>query len=235
VLPGLHRLHAAVVLVCLFLAAAPAQAKELNTIQTEPGSGIEIEVSCDFDRPPPSGAVPLHVTVHNNSNREGTWRFVADDDAYSGYKLPCSLNVTVGAGQTRTAPMVSAFSLYGSYRGDNVYVTGPGVRMRTAAYLGRAGNGGENCQFLAMSRELSARSWESLQKNVQARKCNLNAIQFDAPDLAADWRGYSGIEWLAFSASEWKQLAPDVRSGIRQWVAQGGHLVVAARDATELD
>lgn len=219
----------------LFLSFGTAHAASSTTIETDPGSKIEIELSQDFEVLPASSAVPLHITVHNNTNRNGTWRFTANSGGgYFGISgIEAALNVSVGPGETRTTAFVVPSLPNVGYK--LVRVVGTGVKGSVGHFLNRSSFGsGPASQFLAMSRDLSSRSWETLRKKVIARNA-FCGTQFDVADLAPDWRGFAGVEWMAMSAFEWKQLAPDVRSAIRQWVGQGGRLMVAVRDTTEID
>ena len=230
------------------VAVSSAHAKFKQMLPTDKGSGIGIEVSSDFDEMPPSGTVPLHITIHNNSNRTGTWLFEANCVGYPmGNQRPgssTSLSVTVGAGQSSVVPMTGLLTINRSYRNFRFSAIGPGVHGDNVNFPGSSTGGRKVSQFLAMSRDLSARSLESLKQQVdssaQASKSPrsgdfFSGTAFDSYNLPADWRGYVGIEWLAFTELEWTKLAPDVRSGIRQWVAHGGHLVVATRDAAKMD
>jgi hypothetical protein len=52
------------------------------------------------------------------------------------------------------------------------------------------------------------------------------AIQFEHTYLPADWRAFSGFDYLSFSTNEWLQLTAAVRSSILQWVEFGGTLTL---------
>lgn len=204
------------------------QAKSTQAIGTEQGSGIGIWVSSDFDNPPYSGAVPLHLTIQNNSGSTGTWVFRVNSkgDFWSG--LNSSVSVMVEAGKSRTATMVAPLFKGGqnTYMMLTVAVSGPGVVKERAFFPEINSRNGTPTEFLAMSQEVGARSFDPLKTQIESAKRDFAATRFDPADLAADWRGYAGIDWMVMSEPEWGKLAEEVRAGIRQWVGQGGHLVI---------
>jgi len=226
--PRLLRFLCAAAALCLW--ATGAEAAHSTSISTESGSGIEIEVSSDFDNLPPAGAASLRITVHNRSNRAGTWRFRAGKSY--GVIISTSLTVTVPPGQTRTVPVVA--NLGGTDgNSSNLVVSASGPGVNGSAYFSNThyGGGGSSTPFLAMSRDLAARSWEPLKKEIDKGKSAnaFNATQFDFTDLPADWRAYAGVEWLVITDSEWDKLAPTVQAALRQWVNYGGRLVVVTQ------
>jgi hypothetical protein len=212
------------------LSLSQTSAKETRKLRTEDGSGVEIEVSSDFDNGLPSGAEPLHITVHNNTGRPGTWLFEANSNPF-GEGMRSTLPISLGPGQSRTVPFAAPL-LPQRYHNLTVRASGPGTTQDIEQFPHHGnGNGssGES-QFLAMSRELSSRSWEPLKKEVEQGKKNFSAAQFDPADLAPDWRGLSGVEWLAMTRDEWDNLDSAVHTAIRQWVGQGGHLAMVVRE-----
>ncbi|XHR26691.1 MAG: hypothetical protein ACFUZC_12105 [Chthoniobacteraceae bacterium] len=210
------------------LSLSQTSAKEARKLRTEDGSGVGIEVSSDFDNGVPSGAEPLHITVHNNTGRPGTWLFEVNSNPF-GEGIRSTVRISLGAGQSRTVPFAAPLQRFHNL---TVRASGPGTTGDTERFSYQSnghGSSGET-QFLAMSRELSSRSWEPLKKELEKGKKNFSAAQFDPVDLAPDWRGFSGVEWLSITREEWDKLDPAVRAAIRQWVGQGGHLAMAVRE-----
>ncbi|MDD5349227.1 MAG: hypothetical protein PHQ12_03350 [Chthoniobacteraceae bacterium] len=228
----------------LFLAAAglaalaavhTGRAAQSQPIDTENGSGIAITVSRVFDNTPPGGAAPVHLNVTNRSGETGTWTFTTSR-YMSGGSLTTQTEVTVGPGESRSVPFI-AF-LGATMRGNNVNVhaTGPAVQGGGNAYLQHSYNGNaKEMPFLAMSRDLAARSWEPLKKHIETAKWTFDATQFDPADLLDDWRAYAGVGFLALSDTEWAKLPASVRTALRQWVSMGGRLIVASNAPASID
>lgn len=210
------------------LPASAARAAQQHTVDTETGSGIEIFVSQVFENTPPGGVVPVRIHVSNKTRQAATWNFIATH-YQDGDNLISRTDVSAGAGEARTVPFL--IFLGPPQRGSSVNITtaGPGVLRMGNVYLNYQHNGSnsDSTPFLAMSRELSAHSWEPLKKQIENAKWSFSATQFDPSDLMDDWRAYAGIQYCALSDTEWAALTPGIRAALRQWVGQGGKLFIA--------
>ncbi|MEI8234510.1 MAG: hypothetical protein WCH57_07455 [Verrucomicrobiota bacterium] len=222
-----------------FLAALAlphaARAAWQQNIDTEPGSGIDIQVKCLFDNTPPCVVVPLHITVANRSGQAGTWRFTVSHFMKTDEELQTKTEITVGPGQSRTLMLLAPGGAVSCGNTLQVVANGPAVQGRRANICHQTKGTPTETLFLAMSRDLAARSWEPLKKHIESSKWAFDATQFDPADLVEDWRAYAGVDYLALSETEWARLAPGVRAALRQWVGMGGRLVVTSTAPAAID
>ena len=210
-------------------AVCTAPDAQALSVDTDPASGIAIDVEPVFQTTPVFGATAVRVRIQNGSARAGEWRFSLGGPGYSG-GIDSSFRLNVEAGNLRVFNLVVPTStLNGGYL--PLQSSGPGIIRERQGIGGGNALGSAQSGVVAISSELAARSFDALKKSYETAHVPISAMRFDPDLLSDDWRGYTGVEFLCLSQAEWNKLTPPVRSAIRQWVAYGGRLTVMALGA----
>ncbi|HWL52229.1 MAG TPA: hypothetical protein VNQ90_07330 [Chthoniobacteraceae bacterium] len=217
--------HLLSLLAVLFSAFSLPAGTVLSGINTEPGSGVEVEVSTVFDSAPQQGSVPMRVRIVNATGSDGVWRF-----HFSGRLGPGLVNSAVfrvKAGETRVFP-VAPIMEERSPIPPVVRISGPQVIGGQATLPDLQ----EGRPFVALSRTLGGSSVERFKTGGKPRTTSrsFGVAGFEPAELPEDWRGLAGVEWLLMTEAEWAALNPEVRTALRRWVAFGGELVLASPD-----
>ena len=134
----------------LWFACANARASTAKqTFPTDPLSGIEITVESDFDNVPISGFAPFHVTIQNNSAKEGVWDLVFLSSPFRG-QTTSVFHFAVEGGQTRTFPVLALQAASYGWQSTAVSCSGPGVDSTSRLSPGRQAvmRFAEMCRFL---------------------------------------------------------------------------------------
>ncbi len=224
----MNRLHLPKGCLVAIFGLAAVNLAQAQVIQTDPASGIDIQVTNDFENPPCTGAVPLRVRIRNHSPKDGKWQFNFESPPRGGSSDETRVDLKVEAGQTRTFSIVVPVRPFnGRWMNINASATGPGSPKGMARFSYSApGSGSNQTAMLAISRELAMRSLEPLRAALDKESWTLNATQFAPGELPEQWRGFSGANWIMLSDREWGILTPGSRNAIRQWVGTGGRLVM---------
>lgn len=228
---------------CLLLhARAPAEAPGIPGIEVDPHSGVEMKVTTSFKELTPSGFATLQVYVHNASGQPRTWTFDFNSSSSGVDHFHATKAITVQNNTEQTfellVPLASSANPSYSYIMSNLQigVSGYGVVAGTAG-LGSSGSSGRTpTDFVLISQVLNERSWGPLEKTCTAKGSELTGAEFDPHYLPTDWRGYLGVGTLWITDSEYQGLDPVPRNAVREWITQGGTLVIcstAQRQATD--
>lgn len=225
----------------LFLAT-PLAAQELLIHHVyDPKTNTHVQVTSLFGKLPPSGCLPVRVTISNQTRvkRSVSLSFRSSDAFYgsNGSELRSNFTAAAAAGRTETTdltvPLVT--SLNSSY-GNNVNLT-----VELSGSLGSA-SGSMNSSIDAnqpavlLSEPLHTPNASALDAETTTRfgvkwSSLVFAGRFTAREMPDDWRAYSGIDAIILTDSDWSSLVPGARSAILAWNRLGGQLVVQSTAA----
>ena len=223
-----------------FLACAVAAVgrAEVETLSTDPASGIKVEVEGWTGLGTPAtgrdmGLIPVTVTITNGSPADHVWTVEPDRmRSYGGQEAAAmpSARIAVPAGATGRATLFIG-SLTG-YAGHEMFqVSGHGVS--TSFHVDRSQ---DNARFGTSSglKVFAA----GISKEVQAAQGNpfakytLSGNPLDMARAPEDWRGWSSFRRILLTEGEWQALAGGARKALQDWVATGGRAGVLVADAT---
>lgn len=208
----------------------------------DPKSKTRVELISLFSQPPPSGFLPVRVTINNTSDKPGTVKIHTTSKDYgyrdSGSELDSSFSLTAPAEsvtvQDLLIPCTTGLSAIGGGGSNNV-----SVRM-TGSFGSNAGNlsayGGPDQPAVLLSTELFTRNASALDSALvgggSSRYGRTNfAGKFDPRQMPEDWRAYAGYDGIGMTDSDWRDTNPGARNAILQWNRLGGQLVIYALSA----
>jgi hypothetical protein len=239
-------IHRLTVVGLLLLPLAPA--RENLFIQTPPptyeGDRTQVEVAALFSVAPPTGYLPVRVTVRNERNREGVARLETSSQIGQGARshlVESEREIRAPAGRTTSSdllvPVATRFKNFGFFdQGTDILLSGNFGRSR----------GGIRTQFdpggpaVLMSEPLFTPNSSMLDAEVNRRSSGFTrsnqvfAARFSPADLPDDWRAYAGYDVMLLTDADWRQAPPGARAAILQWVRLGGRLDFHATGPTTL-
>lgn len=222
------------------LPVSPVAAGALPPPPVAAESGIAIDLSCPFEEPPASGALPLEVVIRNGSPRDARWLFRFEAQRGWGVERRETVReLAAPAGEERRYALVVPLgppdaNPWVTVRLD---VVGPGVEPRSVVLYQRhlaapaaAGGGGRGTVSLplALSESLAGAHQQDLATLLAASQVALHSSRFDPGRLPVDWRCYTGFARLALTRDEHDRLGPAIRGALRTWVSRGGELLLLA-------
>lgn len=194
---------------------------------------LKAKISIPFSTLPPSGAVPVHVTIKNSSRADRSWqlRLSSSSGNYRDRAVVTQENtLSVPAGSTAQFDflMTIAGGEEDSYVSPSrAELIGRGVTDPTLS-LPMSNRGSDRTRFVGMSSKIAVRSWEPLSERLKKAKSNKQILLGDSVEVAElgrDWRGYLGIASLWLTDGEFEALPPAGRQALRDWLLQGGEAV----------
>ncbi len=231
-----RRLGAAVLLLCVGLTRARAAWRE--QVATDKDSGVAIEVSSPFEHTPPSGYMPLWVTIRNDSGAPRTWNVFCNGSAIFGNYGSREIStgsLRVESGQTVRAPILMALdpSSTSFYQSGSVRVDGYAVPPGSTTEVPRSNAQGKGNRTAAvgMSEPLATPIWTSLTKRYADDGHDLMGTPVDLGLLGGDWRALVGLDALWISDADFATLDASRRAAIHDWLVHGGRLFVCAQSA----
>jgi len=220
-------------LACAFAAMGRA---EVETLATDPASGIKVEVEGWTGLNSPAigrdlGLIPVAVEITNGSPTDHVWTVTPDEmmRSYGGNgaaSMP-SARIAVPAGATgRTTLFLGSPAERSGHCG--IQVAGHGVLAsfhvdRSPAASRHGGSGSE--PKAGISREVQAAQGNAF------KKYTLSGSPLDMARAPEDWRGWSSFRRILLTEGEWQALAGGARKALQDWVATGGRAGVLVVDA----
>ncbi len=208
-----------------------------TVIYTEDNSGVAIEVSSPFDSAPPTGYLPLWVTIRNSSGAARTWSFVCDGENLMSveHKHAASEPLHVENGQTARFPILMPMGSTNSgyyYRTHPFRIEGYGTNGNTVTAPGTTATPRYAATpVLGMSEDLATPIWGALTKWYTDHSLDLLGTPMDLSLLGGDWRALVGLDILWVSDTGYATLDAAQRGVVRDWVNQGGVLCLCAQGA----
>lgn len=225
-------------LISAALLVAPVlHAQENLFIQTpqptHPKDKTRIEVESLFSIAPPTGYLPVRVTVVNQRKNDGVLRFSTTSE--SGIEpedsaMESEFSVESAAGTATfhdlLVPLTTRFDSSG-YHGASV-----GVSMG-GSFGGNSGS--VTCGFhpegpsILMSEPLFTPNSSALDAQLNSTRSGgygsySFAARFTASRLPEDWRAYSGYDAMILTDNDWSAMAPGARAAVLQWIRLGGFM-----------
>lgn len=206
---------------------------EVETIATEAGSGIAIEVegwtglhSVATGRG--AGLIPVTVTITNGTNAGHTWAVASDDRYGRQLGVAPSTRIAVPAGATAKATLFVGSAADG---GGHTQLRVSGHATNGSVYI--------DCRGAGQSGSSSSPMFPAgISKDVQAahgdafESYTLSGNPLDMERAPEDWRGWSAFRDVLMSEREWRSLAGGRRKAMLDWIATGGRLGVLVEDPT---
>ena len=229
------------VLLAAFVLAAllpPARGAWRNGVETLADSGITIEATSPFDNTPPSGCLPVWVTIRNASGSARVWTITTDTGASYGRgtnRRDTSDTVRVENGQAARVPILVPLDTQPSgfyYRNLTLRVDGYGTGEGTVSLPEvNARAKGSPTPCIGMGEDLATPIWASLSKWYADKGHDLTGSPVDLDLLDGDWRALSGFDVLWLSDASYARLDAARRTAVRDWVSHGGLLCLCAQTA----
>jgi hypothetical protein len=221
------------ILVGVGASLAAVGRAEIETVATEAGSGVAIEVegwtglrSVTTGRD--AGLIPVTVTITNGTTAGHTWA-VASDERFG--RLPGvspSSRITVPAGGTAKTTLFVGCAVNG---GGHSQLRVAGHAVNDTVYI--------DCRAAEQSGSSSTRMFPSgISKDVQAAQGDafenfaLSGNPLDMARAPEDWRGWSAFRNILMSEGEWRSLAGGRRKAMLDWVSTGGRVGVLVKEPT---
>jgi len=223
-------------LVAAMLCAGSAGAEQLPAPPVEPKSGISLAIATPFHEPPASGALPLSVTIRNDSLRDGQWRLALEATGSWGQRTYGLVEeLPVPAGEERRFELAAQLGAREAipWVMVQVRILGPGVGPqdivlyhRHVAAPSRSGATGTVSAPVALSESLALRHEATLTAELQDSNVALFASRFEPGQLPGDWRSYTGFARVAMTALEHRGAPAAAQAALRRWMARGGELLL---------
>ncbi|MCH7225676.1 hypothetical protein [Haloferula sp. A504] len=233
-------------LICAGLLLAPLlPAQENLFIQTpnatHPKDKTRIEVESLFSMAPPTGYLPLRVTVVNQRKNDGRLRLrclseSGVDPQDSAMESEFSIESTAGTAKTTDllVPLTTRFDSSG-YEGLSVQV------LMSGSFGGN--NGSLSCNFhpdgpaILMSEPLFTPNSSALDAQLNSTRSGgygsyTFAARFTPSKLPEDWRAYSGYDVIMLTDDDWGGMPPGARAAVLQWIRLGGVASIYRRAST---
>ena len=227
----------------LALHAAPQAAQEtLFNHEPDPKSKMRVEAVALFSTPPPSGFLPVRVTVNNPRDQEAEINFssTSGDDSISGNgsELTSSFTIKAAPGKTTRHDLLVPCTTVLSAGGDQ------SVELRMSGDFG-TNRGSISTSYmdeqpaLLLSEPLYTPNASMLDAAASSHfsggyrgGSSTFSGKFDARELPEDWRAYSGYDGIALTDADWGKASPGARNAILRWNRLGGELVIYALSST---
>lgn len=202
-------------------------------------TGSEVQVVSVFDKLPPTGFVPLRITVKNRSGKDVGWKFetrTLADNYRNEHSTGAVFLMDVPAGSSRVSTFFAPQSVsYGSagYSGNSSLNVSAVSRSMGAHSGNEYGERAESFPALAMSKALAAATLTKLEDELEKKMSSSSrygsgqrifAARFEPKQLPEDWLGFSGLDFLLMRPADWEALNPGQRRAILRWVRLGGGL-----------
>ncbi len=207
---------------------------EIETITTEPGSRIAIEVegwtglhSVTTGRD--AGLIPVTITITNGSTSDHTWTVTPDSRYVRSSGVSPSARIAVPAGGTAKATLFVGSLSDGGGR-SQLLISGHAVNDTVfidCSPAERSGGTTPQPMFTAgVSKDVQAAPGDAF------KNFSLSGSPLDMARAPEDWRGWSAFRKVLMTEGEWRSLTGGRRKALLDWVATGGRVAVLVKDPT---
>ncbi len=214
-------------------AVSPAWGRAFEGVHTYGKKGeANIRFYTVFDRLPAHGYAPVIVSIENNYSEAITWNLTFQCSTATGvFRSRATIKAAGKGGLSREEILVPVATEYAShgFSSGELEVTATASGLEPARFHVYS-NSPADWPAIGVSSDLATLHDGTLDKEVEAATGRSYGHDFgtayDPEDLPADWRGYSGLDVLMFTASVWSgdDLRSDARAAILEWVHLGGIL-----------
>ena len=203
--------------------------------KTHPKDNTEIQVEALFSMPPPTGYLPVRVTVVNQRKSDGEIKISAASSSGSSgddSRVTSEFSFISEAESTSThdliVPLTTVLSYGGYGSGSNVNVTMSGSFGRNDGSL--QSNYSDDASAVMMSEKLHTPNASlldaELNKGGRGYGSPTFAGRFDPLRMPEDWRAYSGYDAFLMTDDDWNKIGAGAKNAILQWCRLGGELVI---------
>lgn len=201
---------------------------------------VSIVVTCAFSQIPLHGFAPIRVTIDNQLASDLDWKIhfdshTEDDKFASNFKLEAKRNSSTTA--ELMVPVPTRFSNW-----SHTYDHGIRYSLKADRYPTETGSFGSafpsDWPSIIMSRTVAVRNEGPLSSAVNAHNSSIEtfAATFDPEWLPSDWRGYSGVDIIILTDTEWMNLQskmPSVSQAMLEWSRLGGRLDIYSANGAQ--
>jgi len=243
---------------CLMIALAwgwalpyAAEATTRHTISMQPGARASIRITPMFEVIPRHGVIPVRVHISNQSGAERTWHFSSESrqmhDMAGLYTWKTSLTVP-DQGDREVDWMIPVFAQNRDYFSGSliIHASGYGTRADSRVYLSSSPNyQSREFPFVGMDSLLSLNkgpidvSLSTVTHTSTHSTTHHNSRQMAASSmrhtmLPTEPVGFSGLDALWLTDTEWRAIDPASQRAITGWMLLGGRLLIATQDQAPL-
>jgi hypothetical protein len=202
---------------------------------THPKDQTEIEVDALFSMPPPTGYLPVRVTVVNQRKSDGEITITSTSSSHSGSddsQISSEVSLNSAEGSTNTYDLIIPVTTILNYGG---YSRGSYVNINMSGSFGRNQGGiqsnyADDASAVMMSEKLHTPNASKLDAELNKSGSRYGsptfAGRFDPMKMPEDWRPYSGYDVFLMTDDDWNQVGAGARNAILQWCRLGGELVI---------
>jgi len=220
--------------LAVFLISHGATAGTVVMPDTDPASGIRMELESWLEHTPQAGMLPVEWRVVNNSASPETWELTTNSNrSYMGQGTIEGRYAMSVAAQSSGSMMIyiPIMPTSHSYGYQSVEWRISGVGMRRGGAFPNIGVSSSGTEYIAIGKEAAGNAgWKSLENEVnkassttrKASSTSLFGCEVDMKKAPADWRGYSGLAQLWVSDREWLGMLEMSRQAVLDWVSMGG-------------
>lgn len=225
----------------VFAAFCAADAAPVFQANTNPDSGLSIQVQPWLSSKPPVGYIPVTVKVDNGSGGAGSWTLTGSNLFFRGGISMTNLKLEVRSGASASIPFLApggfaSETRSGSYESTSFQINGTGIRYPNAGSL-------QSCSvqsaleksYVALGNK-SEKMFPWLNTRIDTAvgrsSAGIAGSKVEVRDTPVDWLGLSGLSGYWMSESEWRALTLPQKSAVQDWVALGGNVVIGAADGS---
>jgi hypothetical protein len=209
-------------------------------VPTDPKSPIQVEVRRLFDEAPPAGYAPMRLKISNWSTQRGRWvfQFKATSSHYAeleAFESSFSLIVESGSAGIMEfmVPLPKRDRSAHQYTQVEMHVSGPAVSGGHSTSFSSTYSRYERSPYTLIGSQIALIHLPGIKKDLEAKSIEWDGSQVEREDFASSWRAYTGVAQIWLTENEWTSLEVSQRDAVRDWVAQGGRLIVLGRDASQ--
>ncbi|MGK0186169.1 MAG: hypothetical protein ACI9R3_001952 [Verrucomicrobiales bacterium] len=203
---------------------------------------LSIVVTCAFSQIPLHGYAPVRVTVDNRTNSDVDWKLSftgkSEDDRFaSRFEMESKKATSTTAEFMVPIPTRFDASPYTYDQGLDYSLKGDGFPAESGRFS-EAFPG--SWPTIVMSKNVAVRNEGPLGSAVNSVYSAIDsfAATFDPEWLPSDWRGYSGLDVIILTDTEWIDLQskmPSVCKAMLEWNRLGGRLDIYSEQELQPD
>lgn len=193
-----------------------------------------VEIESVFSSAPPTGFAPVRITVRNDTEQSLSFNLGgrASQDGWRQANTTASQNPFTAPKEqtsyhTLLVPMCNIHQDGSRSYGGTDYSLRVDLTGATSGSHHVSGLSGA-LEMAAFTKALTTDQVGKFNNDTSSTSSSGRprefAVQFEHTYLPADWRAFSGLDFVSFSTNEWLQLTASVRASILQWVELGGTL-----------
>lgn len=201
-------------------AGAAAWSQNVNTGYE---SGIDIKAFSMIDVIPSRGFYPVRIAIENRSAKDGQWR-VSFTKSYNLQEIT-SFDLRVPRGSKQTFEAMIPFPDVEN-RVIHMDIDGPGIESRKNHL--HSLNPRVADFYLAIESDFAIRNKGPIEAEISSNRYFTTSANLTLPELSDDLRAYSGIDIILMRRADWERLEGAHRQTLKQWIIQGGQLVLAS-------